>query len=88
MPTKSELIRTDSNAISEENADYMSLNNPTNQTEIINPDEENTNQMEDLLYHASNADIEFMKQSLSNIQELMMKEVEEMNKTNRENIQK
>ena len=82
------MIRTDSNAISEENADYMSLNNPTNQTEIINPDEENTNQMEDLLYHASNADIEFMKQSLSNIQELMMKEVEEMNKTNRENIQK
>ena len=88
MPTKSELIRTDSNAISEENADYMSANNPTNQTEIKNPDEENTNQMEDLLYHASNADIEFMKQSLSNIQELMMKEVEEMNKTNRENIQK
>ena len=80
LPTKSELIRTDSNAISEENA---SANDPANQTDFV---EDKPSDMEDLLNNASNAEIEFMKQSLSNMQELMMKEVEDMNRTNRDKV--
>lgn len=78
IPTKSELVRTDSNAITEVANDFTSNADLEFQTD--NQDK-NSNDMEDLLYHASNADIEFMKQSLTNIQEMMMREIEEMNQT-------
>lgn len=77
LPTKSELMRTDSNAITEENVDYNSANvSSVNDTEKIDDDAD----MEDLLMHASQADIGFMKQSLTNFQEMMAKEAEDMKK--------
>lgn len=75
LPTKSELMKTDSNAITEENMDYNS-NNLSSVRDTEHIDQNDENEMEDFLMHASNAEIGFLKQSLTNIQEMMRKEIE------------
>ena len=70
LPTKSELMRTDSNAITEENMDYNS-HNPSSEYETERIGQNEDNEMEEFLIHASNAELGFLKQSLTNIQEMM-----------------
>jgi hypothetical protein len=62
LPQKSVLMRTDSNAITEENIDYGSNNvSSVHETDKIE-DDEPENGMEDFLMNASNAEIGFLKQ--------------------------
>ncbi|CAI2364218.1 unnamed protein product [Moneuplotes crassus] len=91
MPRKSDLCRTDSNVISEEGLDSSSNNvSVMRQTdriptrEDIESSDNEEEDMEKLVMNASNAELEFMRQSLSNFQELMARETQEINNFRKE----
>lgn len=81
LPPKSTLARSDSNAITEENIDYHSNNvSSLSDTERVIDDVEDPEPVEGVeqfLMTASNAELGFLKQSLSNFNEMMNKEKED-----------
>lgn len=74
---KSELIRTDSNIGTDIQGDYTS----NNVSIVQDPEDQDEEDMGEFLMSASNAELGFLKQSLTNFKDMMAKEAEALKKT-------